>query len=38
MISRRMLSRKNDSIDNYDEVDCPEEHKGDMDYDNTVKF
>lgn len=27
----------NDSIDNYEEVDCPEEHKGDRDYDNTIK-
>lgn len=27
----------NDSIENYDEVDCPEEHKGNQDYDNTVK-
>ena len=27
----------NDSIKNYEEVDCPEEHKGNKDYDNTVK-
>lgn len=27
----------NDSIDNYDEIDCPEEYKGNQDYDNTVK-
>ena len=27
----------NDSIDNYDEVECPEEYKGNKDYDNTVK-
>lgn len=27
----------NDSIDNYEEVDCPEEYKGDHDYDNTIK-
>ena len=27
----------NDSIDNYEEVDCPEEHKGKKDYDNTIK-
>ena len=27
----------NDSIDNYEEVECPEEHKGNKDYDNTVK-
>ena len=27
----------NDSIDNYDEIDCPEEYKGNRDYDNTVK-
>lgn len=27
----------NDTIDNYEEVDCPEEHKGDEAYDNTVK-
>ena len=26
-----------DSIDNYEEVDCPEEYKGNQDYDNTVK-
>ena len=28
---------KNDSIDNYIEIDCPEEHKGDQDYDNLVE-
>ena len=28
---------ENDSIYNYDEVDCPEEYKGNRDYDNTVK-
>ena len=28
---------ENDTIDNYDEVDCPEEYKGNEDYDNTVK-
>ena len=28
---------ENDTIDNYDEVDCPEEYKGNRDYDNTVK-
>ena len=27
----------NDTIDNYEEVDCPEEYKGNKDYDNTVK-
>ena len=27
----------NDSIDNYDEVECPEEYKGNKDYDNTIK-
>lgn len=27
----------NDTIDNYEEVDCPEEYKGDEAYDNTVK-
>ena len=27
----------NDSIDNYEEIDCPEEHKGDRNYDNTIK-
>lgn len=27
----------NDSIENYDEIDCPEEYKGNQDYDNTVK-
>jgi hypothetical protein len=26
----------NDSIDNYIEIDCPEEYKGNRDYDNTV--
>lgn len=26
-----------DSIDNYEEVDCPEEYKGNRDYDNTIK-
>lgn len=26
-----------DSIDNYEEVECPEEHKGNRDYDNTIK-
>lgn len=28
---------ENDSIDNYIEIDCPEEYKGNKDYDNTVK-
>lgn len=27
----------NDSIDNYDEAECPEEYKGNKYYDNTVK-
>ena len=27
----------NDTIDNYEEVDCPEEYKGNQDYDNTIK-
>jgi hypothetical protein len=27
----------NDSIDNYEEIDCPEEYKGNQDYDNTIK-
>lgn len=27
----------NDSIDNYEEVDCPEEYKGNEAYDNTIK-
>ena len=27
----------NDTIDNYEEVDCPEEYKGNEAYDNTVK-
>ena len=27
----------NDSIDNYIEIDCPEEFKGNRDYDNTVE-
>lgn len=27
----------NDTIDNYEEVDCPEEYKGDEAYDNTIK-
>ena len=26
-----------DSIENYEEIDCPEEYKGNRDYDNTVK-
>ena len=26
-----------DTIDNYEEVDCPEEYKGNEAYDNTVK-
>lgn len=26
-----------DTIDNYEEVDCPEEYKGNAAYDNTVK-
>ena len=28
---------ENDSIDNYEEIDCPEEYNGNEDYDNTVK-
>lgn len=28
---------ESDSIENYDEVDCPEEYKGNKDYDNTIK-
>jgi hypothetical protein len=28
---------ENDSIDNYEEIECPEEYKGNRDYDNTVK-
>lgn len=27
----------NDSIKNYEEIDCPEQYKGNKDYDNTVK-
>lgn len=27
----------NDSIDNYEEVECPEIYKGDKNYDNTIK-
>lgn len=27
----------NDTIDNYEEVDCPEEYKGNESYDNTIK-
>ena len=27
----------NDSIDKYDEIDCPEEYKGNQDYDNLIK-
>lgn len=27
----------NDTIDNYEEVDCPEEYKGNEAYDNTVE-
>ena len=27
----------NDSIDNYEELDCPEEYKGNQDYDNTIE-
>ena len=27
----------NDSIQNYEEIDCPEQYKGNNDYDNTVK-
>ena len=26
-----------DSIDNYDEIDCPQEYKGNKDYDNTIE-
>ena len=26
-----------DSIENYEEIDCPEEYKGNPDYNNTVK-
>lgn len=26
-----------DSIDNYNEIDCPEEYKGNQDYDNLIK-
>jgi hypothetical protein len=26
-----------DSIDNYIEIDCPEEYKGNQDYDNLIK-
>jgi hypothetical protein len=29
---------ENDSIDNYIEIDCPEEYKCNKDYDNTVKY
>jgi hypothetical protein len=28
----------NDSIENYDEIDCPEEYKGIEGFDNTVDF
>lgn len=28
---------ENDSINNYEEVDCPEMYKGNQDYDNTIK-
>ena len=28
---------ENDSIDNYIEIDCPEEYKGNRDYDNLLK-
>lgn len=28
----------NDTIDNYEEVDCPEEYKGNEAYDNTIKL
>lgn len=28
----------NDTIDNYEEVDCPEEYKGNESYDNTIKL
>ena len=27
----------NDTIDNYEEVDCPKEYKGNEAYDNTIK-
>lgn len=27
----------NDSIDNYEEIDCPEEYKGNRNCDNTIK-
>ena len=27
----------NDTIDNYEEVNCPKEYKGDYAYDNTIK-
>lgn len=27
----------NDSIDNYNEIDCPEEYKGNQDYDNLIE-
>lgn len=27
----------NDSIDNYEEIDCPEEYKGNREYDNTIE-
>lgn len=27
----------NDSIDNYIEIDCPEEYKGNRDYDNLIE-
>jgi hypothetical protein len=27
----------NDSIDNYIEIDCPEEYKGNRDYDNLAE-
>lgn len=26
----------NDTIDNYEEIDCPEKYKGNKDYDNTI--
>ena len=28
---------ENDSIDNYIEIECPEEYKGNRDYDNLLK-
>ena len=28
----------NDTIDNYEEVDCPDEYKGNEAYDNTIKL